>query len=103
MERLMGKVKKDLTYNRDELLNSWKCSIRYNGVQYTSAELAFKAQKTKIKDAKDIMYQILLCKFLQNPELAQELLDTAFSEIEDTDDLSGTVLMQIREQIRNIR
>ena len=99
----MAKIKKDLVYNRDELLNSWKCPVRYSGVQYTSAELAFKAQKTKVKDAKDVMYQILLCKFLQNSELAQELLDTAFTEIKEDDDSPGAILMTIREQIRNIR
>lgn len=99
----MGKIKVmriRIPYSYDSLLNSWKCPIKYQCATYDSVAAILKVSKSK---PEKLIYEILLCKLLQNPEICQDLLDTAFSEIEDNEDSPGKTLMLIREQIRSIR
>ena len=87
------------------LCNKHKCRIKYDGQEYQSSWKAYNGIKDKYdkKVWPDVLYQILLCKFLQNPEFMQDLLDTASAEIEVKTDGMGEVLTKIREQIRIIR
>lgn len=85
------------------LSNFYKCKVTYNGITYENSEAAFQAQKDlsrseefaslcpgkakklgkQVNLRKDwekvkigIMYDLLKCKFDQNPELKEKLLET---------------------------
>ena len=133
------------------LSNFYERPVTYNGITYSNSEAAFHAQKTlnpamklqfadlnpsdakklgrKVKLREDwesvkdtIMYEVCLCKFLQNPDLKEKLLATGSEELEEgtywhdnywgnchcekCKDVPGgnhlgMILMKVREKIRN--
>lgn len=133
------------------LSNFYERPVTYNGVTYQNSEAAFHAQKTlnptmrlqfadlNPSDAKklgrkvrlredwesvkdNIMYEVCLCKFLQNPDLKEKLLSTGNEELEEGtywhdnywgnchcpkckdiigQNSLGKILMKVREKIRN--
>ena len=135
----------DLDY--DFLSNFYPCDVTYKGITYPSSEAAFHAQKTtdvyqqvrftkmnpsqakragrKLdlrpdwEDVKyQIMYDIVLQKFVQNDDLQRKLLNTEDAELiegnwwGDTfwgvckgvgENHLGKLLMKIREDLRNER
>lgn len=116
--------------------------FEYKGMKFTNTEAAFHSQKclklqkdfemmrpsqskklgrrvplrpdwNKVRD--DVMYKVCMCKFTQDPELRQKLIDTGDSYLEEGnqhgDKYWGTVngngknrlghiLMKIREELR---
>lgn len=128
------------------LSSTYICPIEYNGIKYNNSEVAFQSMKFdeigmrkqvaklsakeareiskkyplkkewhKIKEA--IMYDITLCKFKQNKELARLLIDTDTKELIQENDWNDTVwgtvngigenklgkiLMRVREEIKLI-
>lgn len=126
------------------LSNFYEAEVRYNHITYPHNESAFQAQKThdekvrkifkkltpneakrlgktiylrqdwnKVKD--NIMYEICLAKFQQNPELKQKLLETGNKELIEGNmwhdkywgiyknqgkNKLGKILMKVREEIR---
>ena len=124
------------------LSNFFNVQVIYNGITYENNESAFQAQKQpniahtfshlnpsqakrkgrkvvlrndweKVKD--EIMYNICLCKFTQNEELKQKLLNTGNAELIEGNTWNdtywgicrgrgknhlGKILMQIREELR---
>lgn len=126
------------------LSSTYICPIEYNGIKYNNSEVAFQSMKFdevgmrrqiaklsakeareisrkyplknewhKIKDA--IMYDITLCKFKQNKDLAKMLLSTGNKELIQENDWNDTVwgtvngigenklgkiLMRVREEIK---
>lgn len=124
------------------LSNFFNAQVTYNGITYENNESAFQAQKQpniahtfshlnpsqakskgrkvvlrndweKVKD--EIMYNICLCKFTQNEELKQKLLNTGNAELIEGNTWNdtywgicrgrgknhlGKILMQIREELR---
>lgn len=132
------------------LSNFYQCTVTYNGITYGSSEAAFQAQKTldiekrkyfatldpsKSKregrrlvdlrsdwdDIKDkVMYEIVMAKFIQNPNLADKLLDTGDKMLVEGNGWNdrywgmdygctvgrnqlGKTLMAVRENVRMIR
>lgn len=132
------------------LSNFYQCPVTYDGIAYGSSEAAFQAQKTldvgkrkyfatldpsKSKregrrlvdlrsdwdDVKDkVMYDIVMAKFIQNPNLADKLLDTGDKKLVEGNSWNdrywgmdyectvgrnqlGKTLMAVRENIRMIR
>jgi ribA/ribD-fused uncharacterized protein len=94
------------------LSNFWSCPVNFEGILYPSAENAYQAAKTLIKEEREkfikidsksaktlgreitiredwdqikrvVMYQILLDKFVRNSELGQLLLDTGDKYLEE--------------------
>lgn len=92
------------------LSNFHPCRVSYNGLTYLSSESAYQAQKTldtaerekfalmsaieaknfgkrvKLRDDWEkvkvrVMFEIVLCKFKQNPDLRRKLLETGDEEI----------------------
>ena len=127
------------------LSNFYPCKVNYCGVVYRNSECAFQAQKCpdrveefvnlkasegkalgrKVKIRKDwdsvkdkIMYEILYCKFTQNKNLKENLLNTGDEYLQEGNDWYdvywgvdihtgkglnrlGTLLMKVREELRN--
>ena len=133
------------------LSNFYERAVTYNGVTYQNSEAAFHAQKTlnpamrlqfadlnpsdakklgrKVKLREDwesvkdtIMYEVCLCKFLQNPDLKEKLLATGNEKLEEGTywhdnywgnchcekckdvvgkNHLGEILMKVREKIKN--
>lgn len=123
------------------LSNFYTTKIRYKGVEYSNTEAAFQAQKCPERaaefasltgrDAKrygkfvplrsdweqvkvDIMYDIVLAKFIQNEQLKQQLLDTGECKLIESntwgdtfwgvcngvgDNKLGRILMTVRSYI----
>lgn len=126
------------------LSNFYECPVSYNGITYRNAETAFQAQKTldidirkqfskmSANEAKkqgkrislredwedikvDIMRDIVLAKFKQNPELLDKLIETdGMYLIEGNNwgdrtwgmvgnkgmNLLGNILMEVREILK---
>ena len=126
------------------LSNFYECKVEYNGIVYGSSEAAFQAQKTldieerlqfatltpmqskrkgrKVAlrpDWEDVkvltMYEIVLAKFTQNPDLAEMLIATGDEELVEGNywhdtfwgvcdgvgtNFLGKILMQIRGELR---
>lgn len=129
------------------LSNFYHAPVTYDGITYRSSEGAYQAQKTKTKEERyafsnlnspnakrlgqeiDIrqdwdkvriyhMTAIVRLKFMQNPELAQMLLDTGYATLiegntwgdhfwgqvdGEGENHLGLILMQVREEIREFR
>lgn len=133
------------------LSNFYERAVTYNGVTYQNSEAAFHAQKTlnpamrlqfadlNPSDAKklgrkvrlrgdwesvkdNIMYEVCLCKFMQNPDLKEKLLATGDEKLEEGTywhdnywgnchcekckdvvgkNRLGEILMKVREKIKN--
>ena len=109
------------------LSNFYMAPVSYNGWDYTNNEAAFQAQKTKNRrlkfqlfsqdweEVKDkVMYEIVLAKFTQNPDLKEKLLATGDEYLEEGntwgDTIWGTVdgvgenrlgkiLMRVRDEL----
>ena len=102
------------------LSNFYNSTVTYDGITYTNNEAAFQAQKTenfsekykfgalKPSDAKklgrsvslrqdweevkyNIMFEICLAKFKQNPELALSLLETGDQHLEEGNTWGDTI------------
>lgn len=66
------------------LLSDYKCSITYKGLEFTTVDDAFLYQKEQLKNINDthdnanyqIMYEIVMQKFMQNHDLMFRLLNT---------------------------
>lgn len=131
---------------RDEysfLSNMYLCKVTYQGLTYESSESAFQAQKDPSKSSEfvglnpvtskrkgrkvslrsdweevkvEIMEEILRCKFDQNPDLKEKLLNTGNQLLiegnswgdrfwgvckEEGRNMLGKLLMKIREGYRN--
>lgn len=126
------------------LSNFYEAPVNYDGIVYQNNEAAFQAQKTldletrekfrlldpksakslgrriKLRDdweqVKDqIMYDICLAKFTQNPDLGRQLVSTTIHYLEEANTWGdkywgtvngvgknhlGLILMRVREQIR---
>jgi ribA/ribD-fused uncharacterized protein len=127
------------------LSNFYMASVSYNGWDYTNNEAAFQAQKTKNRrlrfqlfskaspseakatgrkidlrsdweEVKDkVMYEIVLAKFTQNPDLKEKLLATGDEHLEegntwgDTtwgtvngigENRLGRILMKVRNELQ---
>ena len=129
------------------LSNFYHCKVTYNGITYGNNEAAFQAQKqlsrskefehlppnsakrlgrrVKLREdweeVKDqIMYEIVKCKFTQNLDLKQKLLDTNDEELIEGNNWNdrywgmvfkehtgwigenklGKILMRVREEIK---
>ena len=126
------------------LSNFYECKVEYNGIVYGSSEAAFQAQKTldieerlqfatltpmqskrkgrKVAlrpDWEDVkvltMYEIVLAKFTQNPDLAEKLIATGDEELVEGNywhdtfwgvcdgvgtNFLGKILMDVRENIK---
>lgn len=127
------------------LSNFYMAPVVYNGRLFTNSEAAFQAQKSKNPDrikyfcnmnpyeAKrqgrrlplrddwenvkiDIMYNIVLAKFTQNPELKEKLLATGDAYLEEENNWGdrvwgtvngfghnhlGKILMDVRDRLHN--
>lgn len=94
------------------LSNFWPCKIIFDGIEYASSEAAYQAQKTTdinlrremaalppgqskragqnliLRDDWDkirylVMYEILECKFAQNPEFLSQLKETKTAYLQE--------------------
>lgn len=131
---------------RDEnafLSNFFPCKVFYNGLMYENSEAAYQAQKCpersweftslgpsqakklgrKVRVRDDwnlvkvkVMYEVVTCKFFQNPELADLLKDTGEVKLEEGNywgdtfwgvckgegqNRLGRILMRVRGMLRN--
>ena len=127
--------------------NFYNRPLVYEGIRYENSESAFQAQKCMerrhefsslppnegkalgrkvplrkdwdlVKD--DIMYNVIKCKFTQNEDLKQRLLDTGDEELQEGNtwydtywgmdihtgrgyNMLGKILMRVREELRSGR
>ncbi len=128
------------------LSNFYGPSLVYDGIKYLNSEAAFQAQKTTDESVRrefswlspdeakrkgrslnlrpdweqvkyDVMHDICFCKFAQNPEYAQWLIDTGDEELIEGNTWGdkcwgvcngvgenhlGKILMRVREELKSI-
>lgn len=128
------------------LSNFFLCDITIGGITYNSAEAAFQAQKVLDDEEKkkfisitpvqakrlgkkvklredweevkvDIMREIVRCKFTQNPNLAEKLIQTGDTELIEGNNWRdyfwgmcngkgknnlGKILMEVREEVKKL-
>lgn len=127
------------------LSNFYPAPIKFDGIEYLNNESAFQAQKCPARRAEfmnispeqakhlgrrvelrsdwesikdEIMYAICVCKFVQNPELAEKLIATSNAELVEGNywhdhywgvcngsgkNKLGKILMNIREELIDAR
>lgn len=111
-ENYRGGIIDSFTGGYEFLSNFYNCPVIYNGLRYQNSEAAFQAQKLKSNmdripftkltpsqakrlgrqvqlrdDWEEIklmeMFNIVYCKFKQNPDLAKKLADTGDTYLEE--------------------